>query len=141
MDFEAIERLVRLFEDSTLTELEIKEEKSHIRIRRAASGQEVQPSLSANAAPAARPKQNTEPDPAKVFHSPMVGSFYRASSEEEAPFVEEGQQVKEGDPLCVIEAMKMLNLISCDRSGIIEEVLVAPGQSVEFGQPLFIIAA
>lgn len=69
----------------------------------------------------------------------MVGSFYRSSSEEDAPFVNEGDPVKKGQPLCVIEAMKMLNMVESDRGGIIKEILVDAGQAVEFGQPLFVI--
>lgn len=140
MDLDAIERLIRLVEESTITELEVKEDKTSIRISRTTpAGREPGPATVAASQPAARRQETGTQDPAKIFHSPMVGSFYRASSEEEAPFVEEGQQVKEGQPLCVIEAMKMLNMVTSDRSGVIEEILVASGQAVEFGQPLFII--
>ena len=69
----------------------------------------------------------------------MVGSFFRSSNEEDAPFVNEGQQVEKGQPLCVIEAMKMLNMVESDRDGMIEEILVDSGQAVEYGQPLFVI--
>jgi acetyl-CoA carboxylase biotin carboxyl carrier protein len=82
-----------------------------------------------------------EPGPAgHVVKSPMVGTFYRAPSPEAKPFVEVGQSVKEGDTLCVIEAMKLMNEIEADASGVIQAILVENGQPVEYGQPLFIIA-
>ncbi|HVL76983.1 MAG TPA: acetyl-CoA carboxylase biotin carboxyl carrier protein, partial [Noviherbaspirillum sp.] len=74
-----------------------------------------------------------------VVKSPMVGTFYRASAPGKPPFVEVGASVKEGDTLCIIEAMKLLNEIDADASGVIKEILVENGQPVEFGQPLFVI--
>jgi acetyl-CoA carboxylase biotin carboxyl carrier protein len=75
-----------------------------------------------------------------VVKAPMVGTFYRASSPGATPFIEVGQAVKEGDPLCIIEAMKLLNEIEADKAGIIKEILVDNGEPVEYGQALFIIA-
>jgi len=74
-----------------------------------------------------------------TVNSPMVGTFYEASSPGSAPFVEVGKSVKEGDTLCIIEAMKMLNQIEADKSGVIKQIIAENGQPVEFGQPLFII--
>ena len=76
-------------------------------------------------------------DEAKLMKSPMVGTFYRSASPTAAPFVEEGATVKEGDTLCIIEAMKMMNQIQADRSGVIKKILVENGSTVEFDQPLF----
>ncbi|MGQ9725344.1 MAG: acetyl-CoA carboxylase biotin carboxyl carrier protein, partial [Tepidimonas sp.] len=74
-----------------------------------------------------------------VIKSPMVGTFYRAPSPGAKPFVEVGQAVKEGEPVCIIEAMKILNEIEADRAGVIKEILVENGQAVEYGQPLFVL--
>uniref|UniRef100_UPI00366B6FD1 acetyl-CoA carboxylase biotin carboxyl carrier protein n=1 Tax=Bordetella pertussis TaxID=520 RepID=UPI00366B6FD1 len=74
-----------------------------------------------------------------VVKAPMVGTFYRAPNPGAAPFVDVGQSVKEGDPLCIIEAMKLLNEIEADKAGVIKEILVENGEPVEYGQPLFII--
>jgi acetyl-CoA carboxylase biotin carboxyl carrier protein len=78
--------------------------------------------------------------PGHVVKSPMVGTFYRSSAPGSPPFVEVGASVKEGDTLCIIEAMKLLNEIDADASGVIKQILVENGQPVEFGQPLFVIA-
>uniref|UniRef100_UPI0039EF145E acetyl-CoA carboxylase biotin carboxyl carrier protein n=1 Tax=Bordetella sputigena TaxID=1416810 RepID=UPI0039EF145E len=74
-----------------------------------------------------------------VVKAPMVGTFYRSPNPGAAPFVDVGQSVKEGDPLCIIEAMKLLNEIEADKSGVIKEILVENGEPVEYGQPLFVI--
>ena len=91
----------------------------------------------APAAPAAAPAASATPNEAKLMKSPMVGTFYRSASPTAAPFVEEGQAVKEGDTLCIIEAMKMMNQIQADRAGVIKKILVENGSTVEFDQPLF----
>jgi acetyl-CoA carboxylase biotin carboxyl carrier protein len=90
------------------------------------------------AAPAAAPAA-TPVAQGHVVKAPMVGTFYRSPSPGGKPFVDVGQSVKEGDPLCIIEAMKLLNEIEADKSGVIKEVLVENGEPVEFGQPLFVI--
>src|SRR5690606_30015182 len=74
-----------------------------------------------------------------VVKAPMVGTFYRAPNPGASPFVEVGQSVKEGEPLCIIEAMKLLNEIEADKAGVIKEILVENGEPVEYGQPLFVI--
>lgn len=141
MDLDKIEELIRLVDESTVTELEIQEEETTIRISKtgpACYGSEPGTTPAAPR-PTARKSRSGKKDPKKLFRSPMVGSFYRSSNEEDAPLVNEGQQVKKGQPLCVIEAMKMLNMVESDRDGVIEEILVDSGQTVEFGQPLFVI--
>ncbi|WP_080365774.1 acetyl-CoA carboxylase biotin carboxyl carrier protein, partial [Bordetella pertussis] len=94
-------------------------------------------------APAAAAAPAAEAAPAApqghVVKAPMVGTFYRAPNPGAAPFVDVGQSVKEGDPLCIIEAMKLLNEIEADKAGVIKEILVENGEPVEYGQPLFII--
>ena len=141
MDLDLIEELIRMVDESTVTELEIQERDLTIRISKAhavAGGDQPVVSAEARQSSVQKSLQRTY-DPKKLFRSPMVGSFYRSSSKEEAPFVTEGQKVKKGQPLCVIEAMKMLNMIESDRDGVIEKIIAEAGQSVEFGQPLFTI--
>ena len=153
MDLRKLKTLIDLVADSDISELEVTEGESKVRIVKSgapvAQGQVVmmQPQAAqpipavANAAPA--PQAAVEvapPEPTgHVVKSPMVGTFYRSSAPGSAPFVEIGSVVKEGDTLCIIEAMKLLNEIDADASGTIRQVLVENGQAVEFGQPLFII--
>ena len=141
MDLDKIEELIRLVDESTVTELEIQEEETTIRISKIGpAGYGSEPgSPSVVSRPTARKSRPDKKDPKKLFRSPMVGSFFRSSNEDDAPFVNEGQQVEKGQPLCVIEAMKMLNMVESDRHGMIEEILVDSGQAVEYGQPLFVI--
>jgi acetyl-CoA carboxylase biotin carboxyl carrier protein len=94
------------------------------------------------AAAAAQPAATAPPPPAEAgqeVKSPMVGTFYRSSTPGGKPFVEVGDSVKEGDPICIIEAMKIMNEIDADVSGTVKRILVENGQAVEFGQPLFVI--
>jgi acetyl-CoA carboxylase biotin carboxyl carrier protein len=91
------------------------------------------------AAPAATPAPEPAAPPGHVVKSPMVGTFYRASSPGAKPMVEVGQEVTEGQPLCIIEAMKIMNEIEADKAGTVTRILVENGQAVEFGQPLFVI--
>ena len=153
MDLRKLKTLIDLVAESDISELEVTEGESKVRIVKSgapvAQGQMVmmQPQAAqpmpavANAAPA--PQAAVEvapPEPTgHVVKSPMVGTFYRSSAPGSAPFVEVGSVVKEGDTLCIIEAMKLLNEIDADASGTIRQVLVENGQAVEFGQPLFII--
>jgi acetyl-CoA carboxylase biotin carboxyl carrier protein len=153
MDLRKLKKLIDLVQESGIAELEITEGEEKVRIARggvvsvmplatpapAAGG--GAPALAAAQAAAAAPAAEPEPGPAgHVVKSPMVGTFYRAASPEAKPFVEVGQGVKEGDTLCVIEAMKLMNEIEADASGIIQAILVENGQPVEYGQPLFLIA-
>ncbi|WP_078083746.1 acetyl-CoA carboxylase biotin carboxyl carrier protein [Microbulbifer mangrovi] len=160
MDIRKIKKLIELLEESDIGELEIKEGEESVRISRGSSGASVQmPQMAmpmmapaapavAPAAPAAAPapaaaESEAESVPALTGHpvkSPMVGTFYAASSPGADPFVKVGQQVKVGDVICIVEAMKMMNQIEADKAGTIEAVLVDDGQPVEFDQPLVIIS-
>ena len=155
MDLRKLKTLIDLVAESDISELEVTEGESKVRIVKSgapvAQGQVVmmqpqapQPAPAvATAAPAPQAVAAAEAPPAEptghVVKSPMVGTFYRSSAPGAAPFVEIGSVVKEGDTLCIIEAMKLLNEIDADASGTIRQVLVENGQAVEFGQPLFII--
>ena len=156
MDLRKLKTLIDLVAESDISELEVTEGESKVRIVKngahAAQNQVVmmpQPAAQAVAAPAVAPTAPVaapaavpaaEAAPAgHVVKSPMVGTFYRSSAPGAAPFVDIGATVKEGDTLCIIEAMKLLNEIDADASGTIKQILVENGQAVEFGQPLFII--
>ena len=147
MDLRKIKTLIELVENSGIGELEIKEGEEFVRISRASSAavQHVyaapQPMAAPAAAAAAPSPASAEPavPEGHVVKSPMVGSFYRSPSPGAKAFVDVGQTVSQGDTLCIIEAMKLLNEIEADASGTIKAILVENGQAVEFGQPLFII--
>ncbi|EAR22325.1 acetyl-CoA carboxylase biotin carboxyl carrier protein [Nitrococcus mobilis] len=150
MDIRKIKRLIELIEESGVNEIEIREGEESIRISRSSSvaalsqvPAQAHTSLSpavqpAAAWPVAKPAEES-PVSGHVLRSPMVGTFYRASSPGAKPFVEEGQSVRVGDTLCIIEAMKMLNQIEADVAGVVERVLVENAQPVEYDQPLFVI--
>ncbi|MBS0309620.1 MAG: acetyl-CoA carboxylase biotin carboxyl carrier protein [Proteobacteria bacterium] len=149
MDLRKLKTLIDLVAESDINELEVTEGESKVRIvKGGAQGQVVmmQPQHAPVAAPIATPAAATVPAAAApqelqghVIKSPMVGTFYRSSAPGAAPFVEVGASVKSGDTLCIIEAMKLLNEIDTDASGIVKQILVENGQPVEFGQPLFVI--
>jgi acetyl-CoA carboxylase biotin carboxyl carrier protein len=147
MDLRKLKTLIELVENSGIAELELTEGEEHVRISRSSSvAAPMQQYYAAapQAAPAAAPVAAATPAaPAvpegHVVKSPMVGSFYRSPSPGAKSFVDIGQNVNEGDTLCIIEAMKLLNEIEADKSGVIKAILVENGQAVEFGQPLFII--
>ena len=152
MDIRKVKKLIELLEESGIDELEIKEGEESVRISRHSKQPAYAPqpvyaqapapvaapvaaaAPSADAAPAAAPKLN-----GTVARSPMVGTFYRAASPTSANVVEVGQTVKKGDILCIVEAMKMMNHIEAEASGVIESILVENGQPVEYDQPLFTI--
>lgn len=150
MDLRKLKTLIDLVAESGIAELEITEGDDKVRIVKfsqssaapvayvpeAQAAQVVAAPAAAAPAPAAAAPAAAEGHAVKA---PMVGTFYRAPSPGAAPFVEVGQTVKEGDPLCIIEAMKLLNEIEADKSGVIKEILVENGGPVEYGQPLFII--
>ncbi|GAA0776478.1 acetyl-CoA carboxylase biotin carboxyl carrier protein [Castellaniella ginsengisoli] len=153
MDLRKLKTLIDLVADSGIAELEITEGEGKVRIVKFSQVAAVAPApvagapaqVVAAAAPAAAPAAAAAaPAPAAVqghqVKAPMVGTFYRSPNPNAAAFVEVGQAVKEGDPLCIIEAMKLLNEIEADKSGVIKEILVENGEPVEYGQPLFIIA-
>ncbi|MDM0088142.1 MULTISPECIES: acetyl-CoA carboxylase biotin carboxyl carrier protein [unclassified Variovorax] len=150
MDLRKLKTLIDLVSESNISELEITEAEGKVRIVKAGEAAPVQyvQSVAAPAAaaapvgvPAAAPAAPAVAAPAAghTVKSPMVGTFYRSSSPGAAAFVEVGSQVKEGDTVCIIEAMKILNEIEADKSGTITQILGENGQAVEYGQPLFII--
>jgi acetyl-CoA carboxylase biotin carboxyl carrier protein len=147
MDLRKLKTLIELVETSGIAELEIQEGEERVRITRAlpASAQTVM--VGANAAPAAAPAPAAVPVPpaapaepeGHLVKSPMVGTFYRSASPGGKPFVDVGDVVQAGDPLCIIEAMKLMNEIEADKSGVVKQILAENGQPVEFGQPLVVI--
>ncbi|PKO92476.1 MAG: acetyl-CoA carboxylase biotin carboxyl carrier protein [Betaproteobacteria bacterium HGW-Betaproteobacteria-1] len=152
MDLRKLKKLIDLVEESGISELELTEGEEKVRISRNHQGgaqgmmhyqpymQMSAPAAPAPAAPAAAPAEAAEPViDGHVVKSPMVGTFYRASSPEAKSFVDIGSTVAVGDTLCIIEAMKLLNEIEADHAGVIKAVLVENGQPVEYGEPLFII--
>jgi acetyl-CoA carboxylase biotin carboxyl carrier protein len=151
MDLRKLKTLIDLVAESDIAELEVTEGESKVRIVKSSAipqnqmvmvpPQGVQqfqaPAVQAAAAPAAPAAAPVETG--HVVKSPMVGTFYRSSAPGAPAFVEVGASVKEGDTLCIIEAMKLLNEIDTDLSGTVTKILVENGQPVEFGQPLFVI--
>ena len=148
MDLRKLKTLIELVESSGIAELEISEGEERVRITRTAASalqtyapapqQPIVVGTPATAAPAAEPAKPAAPE-GHVVKSPMVGTFYRSASPGSKAFVDVGQSVNSGDTLCIIEAMKLLNEIDADQSGVIKAILVENGQPVEFGQPLFVI--
>lgn len=156
MDLRKLKTLIDLVSESNISELEITEADGKVRIVKSdpAAAVALQPVYAAApaapvvhaAAPVAMPATGAAAPaaaaPAETGHvvkSPMVGTFYRASSPNAKPFADVGQQVKEGEAICIIEAMKIMNEIEADKSGTITKILCENGQAVEFGQPLFVI--
>lgn len=146
MDLRKLKTLVDLVSESNISELEITEAEGKIRIVKGGGAvammpQTVQPlPAPAMVLPAAAAEPAAAPAPAgHVVKSPMVGTFYRSPGPGAKPFVEVGSQVTEGQPVCIIEAMKILNEIEADKSGTITRILVENGAGVEYGQPLFVI--
>ena len=149
MDLRKLKKLIDLVEESGIAEIEVTEGEEKVRITRATAAQPVfaapaaiAPVAAAPVAAAPAPAVSAAPavrDLSNAQKSPMVGTFYRAPGPNAPAFVEIGQQVKAGDTLCIIEAMKLLNEIDADVSGTVTKILVENGQPVEFGQPLFVI--
>ncbi len=164
MDLRKLKKLIELVEESSIAELEITEGEERVRISKSGSGVQnyafMPPAMQPVMAPIQQPVSAAAPDADKtgeakageangsdktaipeghVVKSPMVGTFYRAPSPGANAFVEVGQRVKEGDTLCIIEAMKLLNEIEADKSGVIKAILLENGQPVEYGEPLFVI--
>ena len=159
MDLRKLKTLIDLVSDSNVSELEITEAEGKVRIVKSGPSQAMhiaQPAVStapvasaiapAPVAPVAPAPAEADASPAAaasdghVVKSPMVGTFYRSSSPEAAAYVEVGTQVKEGQTICIIEAMKILNEIEADKSGTITQIVAQNGQAVEYGAPLFVIA-
>ena len=149
MDIRKIKKLIELLEESGISELEIREGEESVRISRQTAAAAAPVTVAAAPAPAPAPAAATENKPpadkppeeasGHKIRSPMVGTFYAAPSPNAGPFVTVGQRVKAGDTLCIIEAMKMMNQIEADVSGVVKQILVENGQPVEFDQVLFII--
>jgi acetyl-CoA carboxylase biotin carboxyl carrier protein len=153
MDMRKLKTLVDLVSESNISELEITEAEGKVRIVKAGYGvpttmmmpaaapMMMQAAPQAAAAPAADATA-AEAAPVQTGHvvkSPMVGTFYRSASPGAKPFAEIGAPIKEGDPICIVEAMKIMNEIESDMTGTVTKILVENGQAVEFGQPLFIV--
>jgi len=156
MDIRKIKKLIELVEESGIAELEISEGEESVRISRspanvgypmmqqayAAPMMQPQPALATAVAPVA-PAAAAEAPAAEIsghiVRSPMVGTFYRTPSPDAKAFVEVGQKVNAGDTLCIVEAMKMMNQIEADKSGVVKAILVESGQPVEFDEPLVVI--
>src|SRR6188508_2147167 len=141
MDIRKVKKLIELLEESGIAEIEIKEGEEAVRISRMPTGGVIThaapammqaPAAVAAAAPARRSNEH-------VVAAPMVGTFYGAPTPGAKPFVEIGSEVKEGQVLCIIEAMKMMNQIESDKAGKITAIMATNGDPVEFGQPLFVI--
>ena len=151
MDIRKIKKLIELLETTSLTELEVHEGEESVRLSKAVTGvvaslPQASPVVTAGSPDqvAVAPTAANEPEaPAAAeghtVKSPMVGTFYRASAPDNPPFVEVGDSVAEGDVLCIVEAMKLMNQIESDISGRVKAILVENGQPVEFGQPIMII--
>ena len=149
MDIRKIKKLIELLDESGVAEIEIKEGEESVRISRQHNVVAAPPQQLYAPAPVAAPVAAAAPvieEPAAEAEisghkitSPMVGTFYRSASPGANVFTDVGQTVSEGDTLCIIEAMKILNQIEADKSGTVKAILVENGQPVEFGQPLFII--
>jgi acetyl-CoA carboxylase biotin carboxyl carrier protein len=146
MDLRKLKTLIDLVSESNISELEIAEADGKVRIVKAsAQAMPAAPSTYASAplVAGAAAERAAEPAPpvatGNVVKSPMVGTFYRSASPGSDPFIGIGSVVKVGDPICIIEAMKIMNEIEADAAGTIREILCENGQAVEFGQPLFVI--
>jgi len=154
MDIRKVKKLIELLEESGIAEIEIKEGEEAVRISRMPTGAMVPQYFHAAAPIAAAPAalKHEAPaaagaptplarrkDDANIVPAPMVGTFYAAGSPTAKPFVQVGDDVKEGQVLCIIEAMKMMNQIESDRAGKVTAIMVKNGEAVEFGQPLFVV--
>lgn len=149
MDLRKLKKLIDLVEESGIAEIEVTEGEEKVRITRATAAQPVfaapaaiAPVAAAPVAAAPAPAVSAAPavrDLSNAQKSPMVGTFYRAPSPSSPAFVEVGQTVKAGDTLCIIEAMKLMNEIEAEKSGVVKAILVENGTPVEYGEPLFVI--
>jgi acetyl-CoA carboxylase biotin carboxyl carrier protein len=154
MDMRKLKTLVDLVSESNISELEITEAEGKVRIVKAGYGVPTTMMMPASApmmmhaapqqaaAPASEAAPAAEAAPVQTGHvvkSPMVGTFYRSASPGAKPFAEIGTAIKEGDPICIVEAMKIMNEIESDMTGTVTKILVENGQAVEYGQPLFIV--
>lgn len=151
MDIRKVKKLIEMLEESSLAEIEIHEGEESIRISRASSTAPaaavamaapiaaIAPAAPAAIAPASDTSEEASVPSGHAVKSPMVGTFYSAPSPGAKPFVQVGDTVNEGDTLCIVEAMKMLNEIEADKAGVIKAMLKENGQPVEYGEALFVI--
>ncbi|ANO33924.1 acetyl-CoA carboxylase, biotin carboxyl carrier protein [Vibrio breoganii] len=150
MDIRKIKKLIELVEESGIAELEISEGEESVRISRHGNAPVAPIQYAAAPAPVAAPAPAAAPAaveapaapaeaPGHKVLSPMVGTFYRAPGPDTKPFVEVGQSVTAGDTICIVEAMKMMNQIEADKSGVVTAILTEDGSPVEFDQPLIVI--
>jgi acetyl-CoA carboxylase biotin carboxyl carrier protein len=147
MDIRKVKKLIELLDESGIAEIEIIEGEESVRISRYAQGVPAAPAAVAMAAPvaaapapAAAPAAVSEPEEdGYEVTAPMVGTFYAASSPGAAPYVQVGDRVSEGDTLCIIEAMKMMNQIEADVSGVVKSIRLQNGEPVEFGQTMIVV--
>ncbi len=151
MDIRKVKKLIELLEESAISEIEIKEGEESVRISRANAAPAYVPAavppaaapLPLQAAPPAAPAVAAPPAEPEidgtVINSPMVGTYYAAPSPGAPGFVKVGQSIKPGDTICIVEAMKILNQIESEVSGVVKQILVEDGQPVEFGEPLMIV--
>ena len=151
MDLNYLKKIIKLLDESDSTELTIEEEGLKIKLSKSCKGTQVVQQVAAPAPPAPAPQTAapTQEEPQKhevksntdkhTIKSPIVGTFYAAPSPDSPPFVEIGTHVSEGQTLCIVEAMKLMNEIESDVAGVVEEILIKNGSPVEFNQPLFVI--
>lgn len=147
MDIRKVKKLIEMLEASEIDEIEIQEGEESVRISRSRAAPEPAPAgvrsvepprSSAEAQAPAELADATEPEE-NIVKAPMVGIFYESQAPGKPSFVELGQAVKEGDVLCIIEAMKIMNQVEAERGGVVSKIMVENGEPVEYGQPLFII--
>lgn len=150
MDIRKVKKLIELLEESGIAEIEIHEGEESVRVSRLGAAAATTVTLPAPAGnggggsgatgvgPNAEPEQESLPE-GHVVRAPMVGIFYASAAPGKPPFVESGQSVRKGEVLCIIEAMKIMNQIEADASGVVTRILLENGDPVEYGQPLFII--
>ena len=146
MDIRKVKKLIEMLEASEIDEIEIQEGEESVRISRSRAAPEpapagvrsVEPPRPPAEAPAPEVADATEPEE-NIVKAPMVGIFYESQAPGKPSFVELGQAVKEGDVLCIIEAMKIMNQVEAERGGVVSKIMVENGEPVEYGQPLFII--
>ena len=144
MDLRKLKKLIDLVQESGISELEVTEGEEKVKIVKSGGGGVVHdaasvPAPAAPPVPAPAVAEVPAEMPGHLVKSPMVGTFYRSSAPGAKPFVEVGDSVKSGDTICIIEAMKLLNEIECDKDGVIKAILVENGQPVEYGEPLVVI--
>jgi acetyl-CoA carboxylase biotin carboxyl carrier protein len=143
MDLRKLKKLIDLVQESGIAELEITEGEEKVKIVKggeAAAATAAPPPASPIVLAPQAPVAESAPPLGHVIKAPIVGTFYRASAPAANPFVEIGQSVKEGQTVCIIEAMKLMNEIEADAAGVVKAILVENGQPVEYGQPLFLLA-